>query len=61
MSDYPHLQTTVLDATDVRALAEFHRKLLGLRYPSGDEPPADGSADDHFTDPAGHPFCILVA
>ncbi|PAU89277.1 glyoxalase [Kocuria sp. WN036] len=47
MSDYPHLQTTVLDATDVRGLAEFYRKLLGLQYRPGDEPPADGSANDH--------------
>lgn len=61
MSDYPHLQTIVLDATDVRRLAEFYRKLLGLRYRPGHEPPADGAANDHFDDPAGHPFCILVA
>lgn len=47
MSDYPHMQTTVLDATDVRGLAEFYRKLLGLQYRPGDEPQADGSADDH--------------
>lgn len=46
MADYPQLQTTVLDATDVRALAEFYRQLLGLQYQPGDEPPADGSADD---------------
>ncbi|WP_336650075.1 VOC family protein [Kocuria rosea] len=47
MSDYPHLQTTVLDATDVRGLAEFYRQLLGLQYRPGDEPPADGATDDH--------------
>ena len=47
MTDYPQLQTTVLDATDVRGLAEFYRKLLGLQYRPGDEPPADGSADDN--------------
>ncbi len=46
MVDYPQLQTTVLDATDVRELAEFYRKLLGLRYRPGDEPPADGTPDD---------------
>lgn len=51
----------MLDATDVRGLAEFYRKLLGLQYRPRDEPPTDGAADDHFTDPAGHPFCILVA
>ena len=47
MADYPQLQTTVLDATDVRELAEFYRNLLGLQYRLGDEPPADGSADGH--------------
>ena len=47
MTEYPQLQTIVLDATDVRGLAEFYRKLLGLQYRPGDEPPADGSADDH--------------
>ena len=102
MADYPHLQTIVLDATDVRALAEFYRKLLGLQYlPRVTWPDASGvaqqlhldlsvpdresleiqreraldlgaeqlldRADDPeesfyvFADPAGHPFCILVA
>jgi len=46
MSTYPVLMHTALDATDVRALAEFYRELLGLRYRPGDEPPADGSTDD---------------
>jgi len=46
MSTYPVLMHTALDATDVRALAEFYRELLGLRYRAGDEPPADGSADE---------------
>ena len=46
MTDHPHLQTTVLDATDVRGLAEFYRELLGLRYRPGDEPPAHGAPDD---------------
>ena len=46
----------VRDATDVRGLAEFYRKLLGLQYRPGDEPPADGAADDHFADPAGRPL-----
>lgn len=46
MGDYPHLLHTVLDTTDVRGLAEFYRELLGLRYRSGDEPPADGEPDD---------------
>ena len=46
MTDYPHLQTTVLDATDVRELVEFYRELLGLQYRPGDELPVDGSTDD---------------
>ena len=32
----------VLDGTDARALAEFYRKLLGLTYRPGDEPPVSG-------------------
>jgi len=46
MTEFPRLLHTVLDTTDVRALAEFYRRLLGLRYRPGDEPPADGSPDD---------------
>ena len=46
MSTYPVLMHTALDSTDVRGLAEFYRELLGLAYRPGDEPPADGSADD---------------
>jgi catechol 2,3-dioxygenase-like lactoylglutathione lyase family enzyme len=46
MSEYPRLLHTVLDTTDVRALAEFYRQLLGLRYRDGDEPPADDTPDD---------------
>jgi catechol-2,3-dioxygenase len=46
MSTYPVLMHTALDATDVRALAEFYRGLLGLRYRPGDELPTDGSADE---------------
>jgi catechol 2,3-dioxygenase-like lactoylglutathione lyase family enzyme len=46
MTEYPQLLHTVLDATDVRQLAEFYRRLLGLHYRPGDEPPADGVADD---------------
>src|SRR5579859_4283072 len=45
MAEYPQLLHTVVDATDVRQLAEFYRELLGLRYRPGDEPPADGSPD----------------
>jgi catechol 2,3-dioxygenase-like lactoylglutathione lyase family enzyme len=46
MTEYPQLQNTVLDTTNVRELAEFYRELLGLRYRPGDEPPADATADD---------------
>lgn len=42
---YPQLSCTALDARDCRALAEFYRELLGLRYRDGDEPPADGPDD----------------
>ena len=35
---FPRLQQVVLDATDVRALAEFYRELFGLEYRPGDEP-----------------------
>jgi catechol 2,3-dioxygenase-like lactoylglutathione lyase family enzyme len=50
-----------LDCTDARALAEFYRRLLGLRYRSGDEPPAAGGVDATgqdwlvLTDAAGTP------
>lgn len=46
MAEYPQLLHTAIDTTDVRALAEFYRQLLGLRYRPGDEPPKDGDADD---------------
>jgi catechol 2,3-dioxygenase-like lactoylglutathione lyase family enzyme len=46
MTEYPKLLHTVLDTPDVRELAEFYRELLGLQYRPGDEPPADGAADD---------------
>ena len=46
MAEYPQLLHTVLDTTTARELAEFYRELLGLRYRPGDEPPADGAADD---------------
>jgi catechol 2,3-dioxygenase-like lactoylglutathione lyase family enzyme len=55
---FPKLLHTVLDATDVRRVAEFYRELLGLRYRPGDEPPTDGSADEDdwlvLTDAEGH-------
>jgi catechol 2,3-dioxygenase-like lactoylglutathione lyase family enzyme len=46
MPGYPVLLHTAIDARDCRGLAEFYRQLLGLRYRPGDEPPADGAADD---------------
>lgn len=46
MDDYPRLLHTALDTTDARALAEFYRRLLGLHYRPGDEPPAGGAPDD---------------
>jgi catechol 2,3-dioxygenase-like lactoylglutathione lyase family enzyme len=42
---FPELRQVVLDCTDARALAEFYRELLGLRYRPGDEPPAPGEPD----------------
>lgn len=46
MAEYPQLLHTVIDTTDVRALAEFYRQLLGLQYRPGDEPPPGGEQDD---------------
>lgn len=46
MTDHPHLLHTVLDTPDVRGLAEFYRRLLGLQYRPGDERPAAGTPDD---------------
>ncbi len=46
MTEYPRLLHTAIDTTDARALAEFYRKLLGLQYRQGDEPPADGDVDE---------------
>jgi catechol-2,3-dioxygenase len=42
---FPQLMHTALDTTDCRRLAEFYRKLLGLHYRPGDEPPADADLD----------------
>lgn len=46
MPEFPVLLGTAIDAPDHRALAEFYRELLGLRYRDGDEPSGDGSAED---------------
>jgi catechol 2,3-dioxygenase-like lactoylglutathione lyase family enzyme len=45
MTGFPRLLHTVLDTTDVRALAELYRELLGLQYRPGDELPEDGADD----------------
>lgn len=45
MTGFPQILHTVLDTTDVRGLAEFYRRLLGLQYRRGDEP-AGGSVPD---------------
>ncbi|MCC9196942.1 VOC family protein [Arthrobacter sp. zg-Y820] len=46
MTGFPELLHTVLDTTDVRALAEFYRQLLGLHYRPGDEPATEGDSND---------------
>ena len=51
---YPELLQVVLDCTDARGLAEFYRRLLGLRYRPGDEPPAIGEPD-----PMGEDWLVL--
>ena len=40
MTTFPTIRQVVLDAVDIRALAEFYRELFGLEYRSGDEPEA---------------------
>jgi catechol 2,3-dioxygenase-like lactoylglutathione lyase family enzyme len=51
----PVLVATVLDTEDARGLAEFYRKLFGLSYRAGDEPPAPGEPD-----PKGQEWLVLV-
>ena len=46
MGEYPRLLHTAIDTTDARGLAEFYRRLLGLQYRPGDDPPAAGNPDD---------------
>src|SRR5262245_38380781 len=48
MPTYPVLMHTAIDATDCRALAEFYRQFLGLRYRPGDEIPAGGEDDSDW-------------
>lgn len=45
METFPSLRQVVLDCIDARALAEFYRRLLGLHYRPGDEPPPAGQPD----------------
>ena len=46
----PTLRQVVLDCTDARSLAEFYRRLLGLAYRPGDEPPEAGRPDERGRD-----------
>jgi hypothetical protein len=46
----PSLRQVVLDTTDPRTLAEFYRRLLGLVYRPGDEPPEPGDVDERGAD-----------
>ncbi|GAA0571094.1 VOC family protein [Paractinoplanes ferrugineus] len=45
MTTYPRIRQVVLDSTDARRLAEFYRRMFGLAYRPGDEPPAAGEPD----------------
>jgi hypothetical protein len=48
--NFPQLRQVVLDGTDIRALAEFYRRLLGFVYRPGDEPPPPGEPDPNGDD-----------
>jgi hypothetical protein len=50
METYPTVRQVVLDSLDARALAEFYRRMFGLQYREGDEPPTDGSPDERGAD-----------
>ncbi|MDX6203972.1 MAG: hypothetical protein QOF39_29 [Frankiales bacterium] len=51
---FPALRQVALDSTDARGLAEFYRRLLGMTYRPGDEPPASGQPD-----PKGQDWLVL--
>ena len=51
---YPRIAQVVLDTTDARGLAEFYRRLFGLGYRAGDEPPPTGEPD-----PRGRDWLVL--
>lgn len=53
---FPVIRQVVLDTTDARGLAEFYRRLFGLEYRPGDEPPGPGEPD-----PAGEDWLVLRA
>lgn len=53
-STFPSIVQVVLDCMDARALAEFYRRLFGLQYRPGDEPPGDGDPD-----PRGQDWLVL--
>jgi catechol 2,3-dioxygenase-like lactoylglutathione lyase family enzyme len=46
----PRLAQVVIDTEDARRAAEFWRRLLGLVYRPGDEPPAAGADDPRGRD-----------
>jgi hypothetical protein len=46
----PVIRQVVLDTTDARGLAEFYRRLFGLTYRPGDEPPPSGEPDPRGAD-----------
>jgi catechol 2,3-dioxygenase-like lactoylglutathione lyase family enzyme len=50
----PELSQVVIDTTDARSTAEFWRRLLGLVYRAGHEPPPPGQDD-----PAGRDWLNL--
>lgn len=52
---HPRIVQTVLDTTEPRVLAEFYRRLLGMEYRRGDEPPAPGEPD-----PAADDWLVLT-
>ncbi len=46
----PSLRQVMLDRTDARSLAEFYRRLLGLVYRPGEEPPEAREVDERGGD-----------
>jgi catechol 2,3-dioxygenase-like lactoylglutathione lyase family enzyme len=45
VAEHPRIMQVVLDARDVRGLAEFYRQLFGLEYREGDAPPPEDVPD----------------